>query len=340
MKQVVYVASPNGSQIDVWQLNLIGELILLQTEIMFDQQVKSMVISPNKHYLYVGICPNFAILTYHISDDGRLKKIANTPLPGRPTHISTDLQGRFLFTTSYSANCISVNQIDNQGVAKKRIQQLDNITTPHSANIDLSNQIILVPCLEEDRIRLFKLNTNGKLTLHKQQKEIKTVKGAGPRHMVFHPHQQVAYCINERNSTVDVYQITDNGQQYKRIQTLNALPNNFTDTCWAADIHITPNGLFLYASDRAANMLAIFSIKQDGMVISFIGYQLTETQPRSFNIDYSGNFLIVAGQKSNHIAVYNINKYTGKLTLLARYPVGKGPVWVTILALRAYSKFS
>ncbi|WP_367680423.1 6-phosphogluconolactonase [Candidatus Fukatsuia anoeciicola] len=339
MKQVVYVASLNSSQIDIWQLNLTGELILLQTEKVFNQQIKSMAVSPNKHYLYVGICPDFAILTYHIADDGRLKKVANTPLPGRPTYISTDLQGRFLFTASYSANCISVNKIDNQGVARKLIQRLDNITTPHSVNVDPGNQIILVPCLEEDCIRLFKLNTNGKLTPHKQQKEVKTAKGAGPRHMVFHPYYQVVYCINERNSTVDVYQITDNGQQYRRIQTLNVLLNDFTGTCWAADIHITPDGFYLYVSDRMANILAIFSVKQDGVIVSFIGYELTEAQPRSFNIDYSGNFLIVAGQQSNYIAVYNINKYTGKLILLARYPVGKAPVWVTILALRSYSKF-
>ncbi|AWK14686.1 6-phosphogluconolactonase [Candidatus Fukatsuia symbiotica] len=340
MKQIVYVASPNSSQIDVWQLNLIGELTLLQTERVSDQQVQPMVISPDKRYLYVGVRPDFAILTYRITDDGRLKKVASAALPGSPTHISTDLQGRFLFSASYNANCVSVSPIDNQGVVKKWIQQLDDLKTPHSANIDLGNQLVLVPCLEEDRICLFKLSTDGKLTPHKQQKEVKTAKGAGPRHMAFHPHHQVAYCVNERNSTVDVYQITDNGQQYRRIQTLNALPTDFTGTCWAADIHITPDGRYLYISDRTASTLAIFSIEQEGTVISLIGHQPTETQPRGFNIDHSGDFLIAAGQQSDHIAVYGIDEHTGKLTLLARYPVGKGPMWVTVLALRTCSKSS
>ncbi|SVK54606.1 6-phosphogluconolactonase [Acinetobacter baumannii] len=63
-----------------------------------------------------------------------------------------------------------------------------------------------------------------------------------------------------------------------------------------------------------------------------VGYYPTEAQPRGFNIDHSGRFVISSGQKSDHIAVHEIDQASGQLTMLARYPVGKGPMWVSVLA--------
>lgn len=156
--------------------------------------------------------------------------------------------------------------------------------------------------------------------------------------MAFHPNHQVAYCVNELNSSVDVYQISNNGQEYHLVQSLDAMPADFTGTRWAADIHITPNGRYLYISDRTANLLGIFTVSKDGRVISLVGHHLTEAQPRGFNIDHSGNFLIASGQKSDHIEVYRIDQNTGELTTLKRYPVGKGPMWVSIRGRRTHKQ--
>ncbi|CNK58648.1 6-phosphogluconolactonase [Yersinia proxima] len=328
MKQVVYVASPDSQQIHVWQLGSTGELTLLQT-VEVPGQVQPMTINPNQRHLYVGVRPDFAIISYNIADDGTLTAAGMAPLPGSPTHIGTDLQGRFLFSASYSFNCVSISPIDEHGVVQAPIQQLDDLPAPHSANIDPTNQILLVPCLKEDKVRLFDLSAEGKLTPHAQA-AVTVAAGAGPRHMAFHPNQQVAYCVNELNSSVDVYQISDNGQEYKIIQTLDAMPADFTDTRWAADIHITPNGRHLYISDRTASLLGIFSVSEDGREIALVGHHQTEAQPRGFNIDHSGQFLISSGQKSDHIAVYRIDQDSGELTTLKRYPVGKGPMWVSI----------
>ncbi|GFN46879.1 6-phosphogluconolactonase [Candidatus Regiella insecticola] len=331
MKQIVYVASPNSEQIDVWQLDSCGELTWLQTE-KVKGQVQPMVINPNKTHLYVGVRPDFAIITYHIAADGRLQPLARAALPAGPTHISTDLAGNFLFSASYSGNCVSVSPIDKNGMVKDWTQQLNNLMTPHSVNRDPTNQLLLVPCLTEDKIKLFNLTPDGELTPH-FQKELITAKGAGPRHMAFHPKHPVSYCVNELNSTVDVYQYSDDAKQYTLLQTINALPANFSGTCWAADIHITPDGRYLYISDRTTSLLAIFTVSNDGTVITLIGHQLTEAQPRGFNIDSNGNFLIAAGQQSDHIVVYRIDQSCGKLIQLARHAAGKGAMWVSILAI-------
>lgn len=157
MKQIVYVASPESQQIHVWQLDDAGALALLQT-VDVPGQVQPMTLHPDKTHLYVGVRPAFGIVSYRIEADGTLQQAGMAPLPGSPTHISTDLQGRYLFSASYSGNCASISPIGHDGVVTAPIQQIDGLTAPHSANIDPTNQLVLVPCLKEDRIRLFNLS--------------------------------------------------------------------------------------------------------------------------------------------------------------------------------------
>ncbi|MFI8415450.1 6-phosphogluconolactonase [Serratia sp. NPDC078593] len=330
MKQIVYVASPESQQIHVWQLDNLGALTLLQT-VDVPGQVQPMAIHPDKTHLYVGVRPAFGVVSYRIGTDGQLQQAGMAPLPGSPTHLSTDLQGRYVFSVSYSGNCATISPIGHDGVVTAPLQQLDGLTAPHSANIDPTNQLVLIPCLKEDRVRLFTLNQAGELAPHRQA-DVSTAAGAGPRHMAFHHNDQYAYLVNELDSTVDVLAIGENGQKYTTVQTIDAMPAGFDDTRWAADIHITPNGRFLYISDRTASILSAFAVSQDGSTLSVIGHYPTEQQPRGFNIDHSGRFIISAGQKSDHVAVHEIDQESGKLTMLARYPVGKGPMWVSVLA--------
>ena len=108
--------------------------------------------------------------------------------------------------------------------------------------------------------------------------------------------------------------------------------NGVAGVRWAADIHLTPDGRHLYACDRTASIITIFSVSEDGSVLSIEGYQNTETQPRGFNLDHSGKYLIAAGQKSHHIAVYEIKGEQGLLQEKGRYAVGQGPMWVVVNA--------
>ena len=137
-----------------------------------------MTLHPDKTHLYVGVRPAFGIVSYRIEADGTLQQAGMAPLPGSPTHISTDLQGRYLFSASYSGNCASISPIGHDGVVTAPIQQIDGLTAPHSANIDPTNQLVLVPCLKEDRIRLFNLSPAGQLTPHAQE-AVATAAGAG-----------------------------------------------------------------------------------------------------------------------------------------------------------------
>ncbi|WP_192457181.1 6-phosphogluconolactonase [Musicola keenii] len=328
MQQVVYIASPESQQIHVWQLAASGELSLLQV-VDVPGQVQPMTIAPDNRHLYVGVRPEFRVISYRIDEQGCLTQAGVAPLPGSPTHLSTDLQGRFLFSASYSNACLSVSPIGVEGVVAAPIQQLDGLEGCHSSNIDPENRVLWAPCLKQDRIRLYDLGIDGTLTPH-QPEEQNTAAGAGPRHMAYHPNQRFAYCVNELDSSVDVYALDG---QIRRVQTLNAMPADFNGTCWSADIHITPDGRHLYTTDRTASLISILQVAEDGSALTLLGHQPTETQPRGFNLDHTGQYLISAGQKSHHIEVYRIDAGNGGLTPLARYAVGQGPMWVSVLAL-------
>lgn len=328
MKQVVYTASPESQQIHAWALADDGALTLLQV-VDAPGQVQPMVVSPDKRFLYVGVRPQFRVVAYQIQQDGKLQEAGQASLPGSPTHISTDRQGRFIFVGSYNDGCVSVSPIGADGLPGEPVQVIKGMDGCHSANIDLSNRTLFVPALKQDRICLFDLQGNGELSPHKQA-QVTTVEGAGPRHMVFHPNKQYAYCVNELDSTVDVWKLENAHGEVERVQSLDMMPAGFSETRWAADIHLTPDGRHLYSCDRTASILTMFSVSEDGALLTVEGHQPTETQPRGFNIDNSGQYLVAAGQKSHHIEVYKIGGEQGLLQPLARYAVGQGPMWVVI----------
>ena len=330
MKQTVYIASPESQQIHVWNLNHEGALTLTQV-VDVPGQVQPMVVSPDKRYLYVGVRPEFRVLAYRIApDDGALTFAAESALPGSPTHISTDHQGQFVFVGSYNAGNVSVTRLED-GLPVGVVDVVEGLDGCHSANISPDNRTLWVPALKQDRICLFTVSDDGHLVAQ-DPAEVTTVEGAGPRHMVFHPNEQYAYCVNELNSSVDVWELKDPHGNIECVQTLDMMPSDFSDTRWAADIHITPDGRHLYACDRTASLITVFSVSEDGSVLSKEGFQPTETQPRGFNVDHSGKYLIAAGQKSHHISVYEIVGEQGLLHEKGRYAVGQGPMWVVVNA--------
>ncbi|MFC6378474.1 6-phosphogluconolactonase [Tatumella terrea] len=326
MQQVIYTASPESQQIHVWQLSEAGALTLLQV-IDVNGQVQPMVVHPDKPVLYVGVRPEFRVIAYHIGAEGRLTEAGQAALPGSPTHLSTDHQGNALFTAFYHDGLISVTPLDGQGLPQDVSQVISGLEGCHSTNISNDDALLFAPALKQDRVCAFRWNSEHQLT-EPASAEIPTVAGAGPRHMAFHPAGRYAYLVNELDSTVSVLKLTPQGAE--TVQTLDMMPDDFDETRWAADIHLTPDGRFLYACDRTSSTITVFSVSADGAALTIEGHQPTETQPRGFNIDGEGRFVIAAGQKSHHIEVYAISQQNGLLTPLNRYAVGQGPMWVTL----------
>ncbi|WHL24785.1 MAG: 6-phosphogluconolactonase [Candidatus Blochmannia vicinus] len=333
MMQIVYVASPESQQIYVWKLDNVHGLLELVQVISTFGSAQPVVAHPNKQFLYVGVRPNFGITAYHINKEGLLTDVGTVELLSSPTHLISDAQGKFLYCTSYRNNTVSVIPIGGSGIPGRRpVQIIEGLLGCHSANIDnkCANSL-WVPCLKEHSVRLFKINSFGILTPDNPYM-IKTNIGSGPRHMIFHDFSYCAYIINELTSTVDVIKYDNLQKIASVVQTISIIPEDVSfERYWAADIHITPNGRWLYCSDRAANIISCFEVSKDTQELKFVHYQFTEEQPRGFAIDYKGEFLVVAGQKSNYISLYQIDINNGKLTILSRYLSGRGPMWVNIV---------
>jgi 6-phosphogluconolactonase len=116
----------------------------------------------------------------------------------------------------------------------------------------------------------------------------------------------------------------------ERLQVLRTQPEGFAAK--AADMHLTPDGRFLYASERGTSTLTGCRIGSDGM-LTVIGQTETETCPRGFAIDPRGRFLLAVGQESHHLSVYRIDPQTGGLHVTGRYPTAGNPNWVEIVDL-------
>jgi 6-phosphogluconolactonase len=156
---------------------------------------------------------------------------------------------------------------------------------------------------------------------------------AGPRHFLFHPNGRFVYVIGETDAAVYVFAYDGTDGRLTQKQRISALPPDFQGKPAAADLHITPDGKFLYGSERRSSTIAGFRVDPATGTLTSIGSVPTEKQPRGFNIDSSGRYLLAVGQLSHAMSTYRIDPETGKLTKLKEYPMGRNPNWVEIVDL-------
>ncbi|QCI25995.1 beta-propeller fold lactonase family protein [Buchnera aphidicola] len=327
MKQIIYIVSAGTQSIEVWKLLYTGQMELIQNIYTECNEGQPITISKKKNKLYIGIRPKFKILIYDILCNGKLKKKGEVIIPHSPNYLLTDHKENFLFCSYYHANCFSVSNIDNQGIPSEPIQYFNNILGCHAAKIDISNQLILVTSLLKNRIYLFELNKKNIYPLN-LLKYFNCLEKSGPRHIIYHNNKNYAYSINELNGTIDVWKINIIQKSIINIQNISLIHSECNNKkFWSADIHITSCNNYLYASDRLHHTITIFKILSN-YKLDLINQINTVKQPKSFTIDYNSQYLIVAGQASNTVIVYNISKKNGLLNQLYEYSVGNNPTWI------------
>ena len=334
----VYVGNAESSDIYVLQLNRqTGELTLVET-VAIPGIIKSggstpMTVSPDRRVLYVATrgepqgVASFAI----DPKSGKLKYIGSGPLTDSMPYIATDRTGRFLFAASYPGHKITVSPIGPQGVIQPTQQVLPNHTNAHAILADAKNRYVLATTLGNDLINVFKFDaTTGKLEPNTPL-SVSVKAKTGPRHFVFHPNGRLVYVLGELDGAVHVFDYDTGKGQLKEKQSVSGLPPGFTGRIAAADLHITPDGKFLYSSERTSNTLTGFKINPADGSLTLIESIPTEMPPRGFAIDSAGRYLFVAGQRSHRMSSYKIDSSTGKLAKLKEYPMGKGPNWIEIV---------
>ena len=311
-----------------------------------------VAVSPNEKYVYAvhedagnnGKGGEISAFSFN-KKTGILTYLNEQPTEGdHPCYVVVDKTGKWVIAANYTSGSLTVLPVKNDGSLGKPVTNIqhhgssinkDRQSSPHVHCTLLSpdNKFLFVPDLGIDKVMIYAFDAKtGKLTPAKQP-FAKSIDGSGPRHFTFHPNNKYAYLIEELSGTVETFRY--NNGTVKNIQRISTMPAGDTSFAGSADIHVSPDGKFLYASNRStSNTIAIFKINAADGKLALVGHQSTLGQtPRNFNFDPSGNFLLVANQNSDQVVIFKRDKLTGLLTDTGkRMDVGK-PVclkWVSL----------
>lgn len=289
-----------------------------------------LVTSTNQQFVYsvneLGK-GNGAVSAYAFNKTTGVFKLLNSVLSGgdHPCHISTDRKNRFVFVSNYSGGNLSAIAINTDGSLSNEKQTIQHTGSGanksrqekahvHSAVLSPDEKFLLVQDLGTDKISVYgvDLNNQNKPLSENPISVFNCNPGDGPRHISFHPSKPFVYAVQELTGSVTVLSFK-NGE-LKKVQQINMFDQVTDKKSGAADIHLSPDGKFLYASNRADyNDLAIYTIASNGL-LTWVGSQPTlGLAPRNFAIDPTGNFLLAANQNSNEIVIFKRNKTNGLL---------------------------
>ena len=338
----VYVSNAESKEIFVFQMDPgSGALDLIERVAVPGTNLPSptslpMAVSPDRRFLYAALrSPPFAASSFTIDPSGgRLALLATTPLPCAMAYIVTDRSGRFLLSASYTNSRLDVHEIDPAGgITAGPIQITPTGPKAHCLVVDAANRFAYCAVLGADRVLQLVLDAGSGTLTANSPPSVATREGAGPRHLAFHPNGRFLYLLNQTSATIGAYRIEPGSGDLAEIETIATLPAHFLGEANAADIHVTPDGRFLYVSERQTSTIVGCRVDPASGFLEPIGRWNTETTPRGFAIDPRGRFLLAAGLDSNQLAVHAIDSATGALALRARYQVGGMPNWVEIVDL-------
>jgi 6-phosphogluconolactonase len=350
----VYVSNADDGNIGLYTLENDGTLKPGE-RFAAGNVVMPMSVSPDKKYLIAAVRSKpFTAVTFSIDKkSGALKQVASGPLAESFPYISLDRSGKFLLGASYGANLVSVNPVKN-GKVGEPLQVIPTARNAHSIITDNTNKFVFVPHLGTDQIFQFRFDAkSGKLAANTPP-VVQMRSSTGPRHIIMSADNKFAYLLSELVGTITTLALDEKAGTLKETSVVSFLapdsklvpgaprgaisgpgtnappPRDVTNDIWASDLHLTPNGKFLYALERTGSQIGALSVDAATGKLTYLSTTATEKQPRGFQIDPTGKFMVVTGEKSDTISAYEIGA-DGALKLLNRQPTGKGSNWVEIV---------
>ncbi len=288
-----------------------------------------LTLSPNGKFLYA--CTESqtkntgSVSSYGFdAENGRLNFLNSQKSGGEnPVYLTVNKSEKWLVNGNYTGGSVSVyplsedgkigslSQIFEYSEGSGHTKQQDR-SHVHSIVFSPEQDYIFSPDLGADKIRSYHFDSLKTQPLQAAN-STKSALGSGPRHLVFHPNGQYAYCTEELTGAISVFQYKNSNLD--SIQRIITHPIDYTGLVAGADIHVSPDGKFLYTSNRGnQNDISIFSIRKNGTLKSIGSQSSLGNHPRSFAIDPSGRFLIVANMISGNVFVFKRNIKTGLLT--------------------------
>ena len=253
---------------------------------------------------------------------------------------AVDPSGKFLVMDNYASGSVAVMPIALDGSLKDQHQLVQlpgdpgphkveqTSSHPHDIVFDPSGRFVLVPDKGLDRVFVFRFDgATGRLT-PTEQGSVKSRPGAGSRHLAFHPKLPIVWVLNELDSTIATYRFDTDRGTLTALQVMSTLPSDFTGYSTTAEIAVSPDGRFVYGSNRGHDSVTIFASNAEGL-LSVVGWQPTQgSTPRFIGLDPAGRFLYAANEQSDTLVTFRVDGNSGKLTPTGQVIKNGSPVTI------------
>jgi 6-phosphogluconolactonase len=293
-----------------------------------------LAISPDKKSLYAIHAEKFGgpddeFVTAHAIEgtSGQLKRLNQQSTRGTAScYLDVDATGKTVLVANYSSGSVAALPVKPDGQlaeAASFVQHEGTSADPqrqkgpnaHSFVISPDNRFALAADLGIDKIMIYRLDAStAKLTANKTQPFAALAPGSGPRHLAFHPEGKHLYAINELKNTITVFDYGTESGTLKERQTIPTLPADFTGKSFTADLKVTPDGKFLYGTNRGHDSIARYRIGED-RTLMLLGIEPSLGKgPQNLLITPDGKWLLCANMPGNSVVVFKINPETGAIT--------------------------
>jgi 6-phosphogluconolactonase len=243
-----------------------------------------------------------------------------------PCHLTVDATGACVIVANHENGSVAAYpiQVDGSlGPAGDVIQHVGSSAHPvhqrgphaHSVNVDPTNRFAVVCDKGIDKVMVYHLDARQAKLVPNDPPSASVQPGSAPRHLAFHPSRPYAFVINEIASTLAAFAFDEASGAIREVNTVSTLPTGYSGRNSTADVHVHPNGKFVYGSNRGHDSIAIFAVDVATGKISPIGHQSTQgAVPRNFNLDPTGRLLLAANQNSDTIVAFAVDPTNGTLT--------------------------
>ena len=291
-----------------------------------------LALSSDRKYLYSTHAKQFSgkedehVAAFEIAGrTGELKPLNRQSAKGfAACYLDMDKTGKSVLVANYTSGSVAalpVRADGSLGEAASFFQHKGSSVNPqrqkephaHCIVVSPENKYAYAADLGTDQILCYKLDPAAAKLTPNDPSFAKAPAGAGPRHLTFHPNGKRVYVINELLNSVTVFDYDADSGALTEKQTISTLPDDFKGTSYCADVKITPDGRFLYGTNRGHDSIAIFQIGDDGRLALVAIEPSRGKGPQNLAITPGGQWLLCANMPGNNVAVFRIDAKTGRL---------------------------
>lgn len=325
----IYASTAGDGQVHTWQIDEGLEHWRHLQALHLGGAIMPMAFSPCGSRLHaVDRQAPFTAHTLAVdANSGLLSPLGQVPLAGNMVYIATTDDGGHALTASYGEDCIAVHPLTPDGTLGAVSQVLRTPRQAHAIRPSPDGRHVWVSCLGADRLLAWSWEGEQPALTAEPVGEIRCRAGSGPRHFVFHPTQPWLFVLNELDGTIDAWRI-DQPSQAAWMDTVAILPPSHPVQPWSAELRVSPDGRWLFASDRRAHTLSAINIDPMSGRLQRVDCVETLSVPRSFALSHDGRALFVASQASGELAALAFDPDAGRLTPRSQVSVGPSPTWV------------